>query len=102
MHTYSYEAALADSAKVNWQVEDLIGGDKRLDFSKPLLAGVARARSASFTTLSTREKLALNQIRGNSYLHIFGFVEQFILPFVHRRGARRDARRRCRRGPRAW
>ena len=27
-HNYSYEATLADSVKVNWQVSDLIGGDK--------------------------------------------------------------------------
>ena len=70
-----------DSAKVNWQVEDLIGGDKRLDFSKPFLPE-SLAQVRSFTTLSAREKLLLNQIRGNSYLYLFGFVEEFILPFV--------------------
>ena len=80
-HTFSYEATLADSLKVGWQVNDLIGPDKRLDFSKPflpeLLAGVR-----GLSSLSDREKLLLNQIRGNSYLYIFGFVEEFILPFV--------------------
>jgi hypothetical protein len=80
-HSYSYEAALADSVKVNWQVGDLIGGDKRLDFSKPFLPeSLAQVRGLS--TLSAREKLLLNQIRGNSYLYLFGFVEEFILPFV--------------------
>jgi hypothetical protein len=80
-HDFSYESALHDSLKVNWQVEDLIGNGKTLDFTKPFLpdslAGVRGIRA-----LSDVEKLALNQIRGNSYLHIFGFVEQFILPFV--------------------
>jgi hypothetical protein len=80
-HSYSYEATLADSLKVNWQVDDLIGGGKRLDFSRPFLpeslAGVRRLSS-----LSAREQLLLNQIRGNSYLYLFGFVEEFILPFV--------------------
>ncbi|HEY5947745.1 MAG TPA: hypothetical protein VIV40_19730 [Kofleriaceae bacterium] len=80
-HNYSYEAALEDSVKVNWQVADLIGGDKRLDFSKPFLPeSLAQVRGLS--TLNAREKLLLNQIRGNSYLHLFGFVEEFILPFV--------------------
>jgi P-aminobenzoate N-oxygenase AurF len=80
-HDFSYESALQDSLKVSWRVEDLIGNGKTLDFTRPFLpdslAGVRGIRS-----LSDREKLALNQIRGNSYLHIFGFVEQFILPFV--------------------
>jgi hypothetical protein len=80
-HNYSYEAALADSVKVNWQVSDLIGPDKRLDFSKPFLPeSLAGVRGLAF--LTAREKLLLNQIRGNSYLYLFGFVEEFILPFV--------------------
>lgn len=80
-HNYSYEATLADSVKVNWQVSDLIGGDKRLDFTKPFLPE-SLAQVRSLETLSAREKLLLNQIRGNSYLYLFGFVEEFILPFV--------------------
>src|ERR1700733_11396682 len=80
-HNYSYEATLADALKVNWQVSDLIGGDKRLDFSKPFLPeSLAGVRGLS--SLNAREKLLLNQIRGNSYLWLFGFVEEFILPFV--------------------
>jgi hypothetical protein len=80
-HNYSYESTLADALKVGWQVADLIGADKRLDFSKPFLPeSLARVRGLS--SLSEREKLLLNQIRGNSYLCLFGFVEEFILPFV--------------------
>src|SRR5438874_4833964 len=80
-HNYSYEATLADSVKVNWQVSDLIGGDKRIDFSKPFLPE-ALAQVRGLSTLSAREKLLLNQIRGNSYLYLFSFVEEFILPFA--------------------
>ena len=44
-HHYNYESTLADSLKVNWRVEDLIGGDKKLDFTRAFLpdslAGVA-------------------------------------------------------------
>jgi len=80
-HGYSYESTLADAIKVNWQITDLIGADKHLDFSKPFLPeSLARVRELS--SLSAREKLLLNQIRGNSYLYLFGFVEEFILPFV--------------------
>src|SRR3954468_3754887 len=80
-HNYSYEATLADALKVNWKIEDLIGGDKHLDFSKPFMPE-ALAGVRGLTSLSTREQLLLNQIRGNSYLYIFGFVEEYILPFV--------------------
>ena len=34
---YNYQETLAASAKVNWRIEDIIGGDKRLDFTKPFI-----------------------------------------------------------------
>jgi hypothetical protein len=80
-HGYSYSASLAASQKVNWRIEDVIGGDKQLDFSKPFLPeSLARIESLDF--LSADEKRTLNQIRANAYLCIFGLVEEFILPFV--------------------
>jgi hypothetical protein len=80
-HHYDYPSTLADSLKVNWRVEDLIGGDKKLDFTKPFLPD-SLAGAGAITCLSAAEKLKLNQIRGNSYLYLFGLVEEFILPFV--------------------
>ena len=80
-HNFSYEAALADSLKVSWRVEDLIGGDKRLDFTKPFLPE-SLAGSGRLSFLNDHEKLIHNQIRGFTYLYLFGFVEEFILPFV--------------------
>jgi hypothetical protein len=80
-HNYSYEATLADALKVTWKVDDLIGGDKKLDFTKPFLPETL-AGVRGISCLSDREKLLLNQIRGNSYLYLFGFVEEYILPFV--------------------
>ena len=79
--TYSYQETLAASVKANWRVEDIIGGDKRLDFNKPFMpASLARVNAIEF--LSRDEKLLLNQIRGYGYLYTFGLVEEFILPFV--------------------
>jgi len=78
---YTFEATLEASNKINWQVEDLIGGDKRLDFSKPFLPeSLARIEPLAF--LGSAERLVLNQIRGHEYLYTFGLVEEFILPFV--------------------
>ena len=80
-HGYSYQSALEASERIDWRVEDLIGGDKKLDFSKPFMPE-SFARVEPLTFLSPRERLALNQIRGLGYLYIFGLVEEFILPFV--------------------
>jgi hypothetical protein len=81
-HDYSYQATLATSERMNhWRVEDLIGGDKRLDFSKPFMPE-SFARIEPLTFLSPRERLAANQIRGLGYLYTFGLVEEFILPFL--------------------
>ena len=80
-HGYTYQAALASSEAINWRIEDIIGGTKRLDFSKPFMPETfARVEQLSF--LNDEEKRILNQIRGNTYLCIFGLVEEFILPFV--------------------
>jgi hypothetical protein len=40
------------------------------------------ARAGQLDFLSTSERLALNHIRGNGYLCMFGIFEEFILPFV--------------------
>ncbi len=79
--TYTYEETLATSERIHWRVEDLIGGERRLDFSLPFLPeALACAEELDF--LSTDEKRTLNQIRANGYLYLFGLVEEFILPFV--------------------
>ena len=78
---YSYSAILKDAANITWRVQDLIGGDKRLDFSKPFLPETI-AHTQAISCLNPDEQLILNHIRGNSYLHLFGLVEEFILPLV--------------------
>jgi len=78
---YTYEAALEASDRIHWRVEDIIGGDKRLDFTRPFLPeSLARCDELEF--LTSQERLVLNQIRGHGYLYTFGLVEEFILPFV--------------------
>ena len=81
MATYTYESTLAMAQKVNWKIEDIIGGDKRIDFTKPFMPeSLAGVRALDF--LSKGEQRTLNQIRGLGYLVMFGLVEEFILPFV--------------------
>jgi para-aminobenzoate N-oxygenase AurF len=81
MKTYTFEATLRSAQKIDWKIEDLIGGDSRLDFTRPFLPeSLARVEALDF--LDAGEKRVLNQIRGHAYLCIFGLVEEFILPFV--------------------
>ena len=78
---YSYQGVLEASERINWRIEDIIGGAKRLDFNKPFMPeSLAQVQGLSF--LSTEEKRTLNQIRGHEYLAMFGLVEEFILPYV--------------------
>ena len=77
----SYQVALAASERIGWKVDDIIGGDKKLDFTKPSLwESLAQVKQLSF--LTPEEQLTLNQIRGHEYLAMFGLVEEFILPYV--------------------
>jgi hypothetical protein len=79
-HEYSYQTSLDGSVKNAWTVDDCFRG-RDFDFTKPFLpdriAGVS-----GIGCLSDIEKFKLNQIRGNSYCHIFAFVEEYIVPLV--------------------
>jgi hypothetical protein len=78
---YSYQSILAASERIGWRVEDLIGGEKKLDFTKTFMPeSLAQVKQLSF--LSPQEQVTLNQIRGHEYLSMFGLVEEFILPYV--------------------
>jgi hypothetical protein len=81
LNRYSYQSALAAAESIHWRVEDIIGGEKRLNFTQPFMPE-SLAQTEPLTFLSQEEKRILNQIRGNAYLCIFGLVEEFILPFV--------------------
>ena len=78
---YTYQSALAASEVIHWRIEDIIGGEKRLDFTKPFMPE-SLAQTEALPFLTKDEKKVLNQVRGNAYLCIFGLVEEFILPFI--------------------
>ena len=62
-HEYTYQATLAASEKINWRVEDIIGGERGLNFTKAFLPE-SLARVEPLSVRSPSEKLTLNQIRG--------------------------------------
>jgi hypothetical protein len=79
-HHYDYRSNLEASQRVNWEIDDVIGG-RTFDFSKRFLPE-ALAGVEDIRCLSPEEKLKLNQIRGFTYLYLFGLIEEYILPSV--------------------
>lgn len=80
-YQYNFKDVLGRSERITWRVEDLIGGDKKLDFAKPFMPeNLARVEPLKF--LSASEKRILNQVRGHTYLSMFGIIEEMIVPFV--------------------
>jgi hypothetical protein len=77
----NYERLLETSKRVNWRLEDIIGADKPMDFSKPFLPE-SFARTAALDFLGEAERLKLNQIRAFGYLAMFELVERCILPMI--------------------
>ncbi len=80
-YQYSFKDLLGRAERITWRVEDIIGGEKKLDFSRPFMPETF-ARTDELAFLDRDERITLNQIRGHAYLAIFGLVEEFILPFV--------------------
>jgi hypothetical protein len=80
-HDFKYPAILAASNRAAWQIDDVIGPEATLDFSRPFMPENL-ARTEGLDMLSVDEKLTLNHIRAHEYLCTFGLVEEFILPFL--------------------
>jgi hypothetical protein len=79
-HKYSYAECLDNSVKSVWSVDDCFQG-RDFDFAKRFLPDRIAGVDA-IGCLNEAEKLKLNQIRGNSYCHIFAFVEEYIIALV--------------------
>ena len=90
-HDFNYEATLASSLRAAWKLDDVLAEDQELDFTRNFMPE-GLARTARLDMLGADEQRLLNQIAGNTYLHIFGVVEEFILPFLmdHSRDMLRD------------
>lgn len=77
---YNYNEVLANSKKVAWTEDEVLNGrafDLMKRFLPNRLSGVD-----GITSLNEGEKLVLNQIMGAAYLHLFAYVEEFIVPTV--------------------
>jgi hypothetical protein len=77
-HDFDYQSLIQLSERVAWRIDDVINNTTRLDFGRAFLPD-SLVLAGEIKCLSPAEKLTLNHIRGNSYCHIFGYVEEYII-----------------------
>lgn len=77
----TYEGLLEASRRANWRIDDIVGGERRLDFNNCFLPETF-VRAGSLEFLDPDERLLLNHIRSRGYLAMFELLEQVIVPFM--------------------
>jgi hypothetical protein len=75
---YDYATCVRNSEKVSWKLDDVLPIGTKLDYSRPFLPAMFSGESRT-SILDEHEGLKLNQITGNSYMNLFGFVEEYII-----------------------
>jgi hypothetical protein len=80
MATYSYAECLQNSYRVNWKIDDVIGG-RAFDASRRWLPSQLSGAGA-VTCLGAADKIKLTHVEMGAYAHLFGYVEEFIAPKV--------------------
>jgi hypothetical protein len=80
MATYSYGECLQNAYRINWRLDEVLGG-REFDRSRRWLpAQLSGADGAK--CLTPEEKVKLTHVEMGAYAHLFGFVEEFIAPKV--------------------
>jgi len=77
-HDFDYQTLIQLSERVAWRIDDVINTTTRLDFGLAFLPD-SLVLAQEIRCLTPAEKLTLNHIRGNSYVHLFAFVEEYII-----------------------
>jgi len=73
----NYARCTEVSERVSWTIDEVLGSCQ-FDFGRKFLPE-ALAQVSEIEGLSAGEQLLLNQIRGLTYAHLFGYVEEFIV-----------------------
>ena len=85
MPNYTYEKCLANSYRINWRIEEVIGG-QQFDTSRSWLPAQLSGADA-IGCLNETEKTKLTHVEMGAYAHLFGCVEEFISPTILRLAA---------------
>ncbi|MCY1046245.1 hypothetical protein OV208_33355 [Corallococcus sp. bb12-1] len=82
--TLEYQSCIQSSEKVSWRLDELLPRDTELDFSRRFLSDALTGTEA-IGFLNAEERLLLNQIRSNSYAHLFLFLEEYAVALASQR-----------------
>ncbi|HZI04337.1 MAG TPA: hypothetical protein VEZ71_09960 [Archangium sp.] len=81
-----YQSCIQNSERVSWRLDDLLPKETVIDFSRRILSD-SLTGTEGIGCLSAEEKLMLNQLRSNSYAHLFLFLEEYAVALAaHRAG----------------
>jgi P-aminobenzoate N-oxygenase AurF len=80
MSTYSFAKCLENAYKVNWKIDDVVGG-KRFDAARRWLPETLSGASG-LASLDAELRRRLTHVEMAAYAHLFGYVEEFIAPKV--------------------
>jgi hypothetical protein len=78
MSEIRWEPVIDSSERVAWTIDSVLPPEARFDLRRPLLPD-SLANVAGIRCLNEAERLTLNHIRGNAYLYLFSFVEEYII-----------------------
>jgi hypothetical protein len=80
MARYSYADILQNSYRVNWRIDEVVGG-RAFETTRPWLPA-ALSGASGVTCLDPDEQVKLTHVEMGAYAHLFGYVEEFIAPKV--------------------
>jgi hypothetical protein len=78
--TYTHTDCLQNSYKINWRISDVLGDDNFDKSRRWLPRRLSGAGSVPF--LTEHEKTCLTHVEMGAYVHLFGYVEEFIAPEI--------------------
>ena len=78
---YTHDDCVQNSEKVAWTIAEVLS-DEKFDFNRRFMPE-SLAQVRRIACLGFEDMLVLNQLRGLSYAHLFGFVEEFIVRKIH-------------------
>ena len=76
--SFDYATCVRLSERLAWKVDDVMPAASALDFSRAFLPE-ALAGGSAIAKLAPADRLRLNHTRANGYVHIFHFVEEYII-----------------------
>jgi hypothetical protein len=79
--SFDYADCVRLSERLAWKVDDVMPSSSDLDFSRAFLPE-SLAGGTAIERLAPEDRLRLNHTRANGYVHLFHFIEEYIIGMV--------------------